>query len=180
MINATQQKTLPRLFKMYDADRNGYIEMRDFERLLDSVTSVRNWKPGSEGYDSLKKRLTARYEHMQQFADTNRDGRISQAEWLAYIDSVINDPKAYEAELGGVAGFVFGLFDRDNDGKLTLDEYKQWFRAHGLNEQDASRMFDRLNLSHDGHISKDQFSKLIDEFFMGQNPDAPGNYVFGS
>ncbi len=48
-------------------------------------------------------------------ADTNRDGGVSEAEWVAY---------------GGHGGAGFAPMDTDHDGKLTAAELTAWRNAH--------------------------------------------------
>ncbi|NEP28761.1 MAG: hypothetical protein F6K49_45090, partial [Moorea sp. SIO3I6] len=52
-------------------------------------------------------------------------------EWLVYIENVLNDPGAYEAEIRGIASFVFSIFDTNGDEQLDLEEYRQVYRAAG-------------------------------------------------
>ncbi|NEP49144.1 MAG: hypothetical protein F6K65_10085 [Moorea sp. SIO3C2] len=179
MLTELQKQKFPRLFEMYDADNNGFIEQADFERFLETYSQLRSWEPGSPNYNSFQSKLMSRWDSMQKFADTNRDNRISLEEWLVYIENILNDQDAYEAEIKGIAGFVFSVFDTNGDEQLDLEEYRQWYRTASLDENYANEVFKRLNLKDDESISKEKHIELIDEFFRSEDPEAPGNFVFG-
>lgn len=50
-----------------------------------------------------------------RMADTNRDGGVSEAEWVAY---------------GGHGGAGFAPIDADHDGKITVQELTAWRLEH--------------------------------------------------
>ncbi|WP_149030787.1 MULTISPECIES: EF-hand domain-containing protein [Moorena] len=178
MLSELQKQRLPRLFAMYDADNNGFIESADFDQFLKSYSQFRSWAPGSPQYDSIQSKLTSRWNTMQKFADTNGDNKISLDEWLVYMDNILNDPEAYEAQLHGIAALAFSVFDVDGNEQLDLEEYKQYFRVHNLDENSAKEVFKRLNLNDDDYISKEKHMELIDQFFRSDDSESPGNLLF--
>ncbi|NEO24115.1 hypothetical protein, partial [Moorena sp. SIO4A5] len=98
---------------------------------------------------------------------------------LAYIENILNDQDAYEAQIKGIASFVFSVFDTNGDEQLDLEEYRQWYRSAGRDENFANEVFKRLNLKDDDSISKEKHIELLDQFFRSEDPEAPGNFVFG-
>ncbi|NEQ69347.1 MAG: hypothetical protein F6J86_22905 [Symploca sp. SIO1B1] len=180
MLTELQKQKLPRLFSMYDADNNGFIEQEDFERFLQFYSQVGNWTPDSSEYKSLESKLMSRWNSMQKFADTNSDNKISLDEWLVYIDNLLSDQQAYEAEINGIVSFVFSLFDVDGNDQLDLSEYRQVYRTVDLDENSANEVFKKLNFKDDDYISKEKHLELIDQFFRSNDPEAPGNWVFGT
>lgn len=179
MLSELQKQKLPRLFAMYDADNSGSIEQVDFEQLLKSYSQVRNWTPESPEYNSLQSKLVSRWESMQKVTDTNSDNKISLDEWLVYIDNLLNDSQAYEAEVNGIAAFVFSVFDVDGNEQLSLEEYRQLYKAEDLDENNANEIFKQLKLKDEDSISKEQYLELVNQFFRSEDPEAPGNLVFG-
>ncbi len=179
MLTEFQKEKLPRLFAMYDTDANGFIERADFARLTQACAQVQGWQPGTEEYDALETKLMSRWQKMLQFADVDRDERVSLAEWLAYVDDMLSSEDAYEAEVRKIASTTFGVFDRDGDGKLTIGEYREGYEAMGLDETLADDIFRRLDLNADGYISRSEHLTLIAQFFRSQNPQSPGNWIFG-
>ena len=179
MLSELQKKKLPKLFEMYDGDNSGFIDQADFDRFLKNFSQVRNWTPESPEYNSLQSKFKSRWNHMQEVVDTDSDNKISLDEWLVYIDNLLNDPQAYEAEVNGIVALVFSVFDVDGNEQLNLEEYQQFFQAHNQDKSNANETFKKLNLKDDEYISKKQHMELINQFFKSEDPDAPGNFLWG-
>jgi juvenile hormone diol kinase len=179
VLSDLQRYKLPRLFAAYDADDNGAIELKDFDRLLHQFAAFRGWNEGSPPYERLRSGLVNRWHHMRKFADRDGDGSVNLEEWLAYMDAVIDDPVAYEAELYGVAGAVFSVFDLDDDNALSTEELRALYRAMGLGPTTEKAMYERLGMGPGGRITKHRFLDLFDEFLTSPDPEAPGNWLFG-
>ena len=175
MLTEFQREKLPRVFALYDADNNGFIEQSDFERLLQTLAQARNWEPGTPEYDVLEEKLMSRWDNIRKSADVNRDGRVSLDEWLANIDHMLQ----FETEAKAITGSIFGVFDRDGDDKLDVEEYKELYRAIGLDESFAADYFQGLDLNDDGYISRDEFVTLAQQFFRSNDRQAAGNLLFG-
>ena len=179
MLTEFQKKKLAVLYSMYDADKNGVIELADFYVLLDKYAEVRGWEPGSPEYEVLKSQLVSRWHTMQEAADTNRDNQISRSEWEAYVDKMLSSPAIYEAEATAISAAVLNIFDLNGDGQLELEEYRNFYSSVGFDETIADETFGRLDLNNDGYITKDEHLELVRQFFYSQDPDSPGNWVFG-
>lgn len=179
MLSDLQLHKLPQLFAAYDADGDGVIQLRDFQQLLDQFAAFRDWKPGSPQYQQLQDRLHSRWKHMQTFADEDDDGRVTLTEWLAYIEAVLHDPDAFEVELAGVAGAVFGVFDVDGDGAISSEELRALYRGLGLGLGNAEAMWQRLDMEPGERMTKERFLDLFEDFLTSPDAEAPGNWLFG-
>ncbi len=178
MLTELQKKKLPNLFKFYDGNGNGFIEAVDFDIIHARFCQAAGWRKGSAPYERLKSGLANRWKKTRAFATTDRD-RVSLHEWLAYVDEMLQSDEAYEAEVKDIATMVFQAFDRDMNGRIDLQEYKSWHRAHGLDDSTAEELFRDLDLNHDGSISTEEHITLLRQFFKSDDPAAPGNKLFG-
>jgi len=179
VLSDLQRYKLPRMFAAYDADGNGEVELRDFERLLHQFAAFRGWRPGSPPYEELHEALVDRWEHMRRFADADRDGSVSLSEWLAYMDTVLDDHRKFETELQGMAATVFNVFDVDDDEALSTEELRALYRGLGLGPDTGKVMYDRLEMGPTGRMTWDRFLDLFEEFLTSPDPGAPGNWLFG-
>ncbi len=98
--------------------------------------------------------------------DTNRDGKLSRAEFSAgFADAVLtvyNQPKTGSVtadQWNGIErpgaranGGGFAALDRNGDGKLTRDE----LAGGPTRETVVNRIFDRIDKNHDGTISLEE------------------------
>ncbi len=75
----------------------------------------------------------------------------------------------------------FNIVDADGNGEISLAEYKDILVAWGgkEKEKEAASCFEKLDLNGDGIISKDEFVKNLKEYWLSNDPEVPGNYLYG-
>jgi Ca2+-binding EF-hand superfamily protein len=71
------------------------------------------------------------------------------------------------------------LQDTDKDGTLSLEEYKAMYKIHGIDDSPGAEIFDKLDFDGDGKIRTNDIMNLIADFYLSDNPQAPGNLFFG-
>ncbi|MSP12022.1 MAG: EF-hand domain-containing protein [Chloroflexi bacterium] len=74
----------------------------------------------------------------------------------------------------------FTLQDRNGDGKISSSEFIAYLRGYNVTEQDAKDAFARLDRNDNGFITKKEMMLNMEEYFMSEAPEAPGNWLFGS
>lgn len=180
MLSELQIKKLTRLFNIFDTDGNGVLEKNDFEKIVANFLNLYNVKPGTLTYKDLSKKYLLRWERLQQISDKNQDKKVSLAEWLEYYEDVVNYDYGNEEPLWRKrANVSFDIIDTNKDGVWSLQEYQTLFKIYGLDEQLATEIFPRLDLNSDGHISKEEYLQLTEEFYLSDDPKSPGNFLFG-
>ena len=112
--------------------------------------------------------------------DADGDGRISLEEHIASYDVSLNNPEMFQQLTMQYTQNVFGLWDQDHDGKLSVDEYAKLLGCYGGKEQDARNAFRHLDRDGDGYLDADEIVKAVEEFYLSDDPDAPGNWLIGS
>ena len=53
------------------------------------------------------------------------------------------------------------------------------FKAYGLYMSVAKKAFDMLDLNSDKQISGGELVKAFEDFFLSEDENAPGNWIFG-
>jgi Ca2+-binding EF-hand superfamily protein len=153
-VSRSEWRASATLFARADRNRDGYLSLREFEGYADN-------------------------EEQDRFAvlDTNRDGRITRAEWV------------------GSAG-VFDSLDVNRDGVLTRTEAvgtnqnqtRDDFRSADANGDGVvSRSewhwnmaaFDRLDANHDGRLSRNEFETSPGTNPLDQSPTYRAGYERG-
>jgi Ca2+-binding EF-hand superfamily protein len=74
---------------------------------------------------------------------------------------------------------MFDVVDENGDREISAAEYHQLVVAWNGVETDTDEVFHLLDLNGDGHLSRDEFVQLWTEFWAGDDPSAPGTWVFG-
>lgn len=166
-------------FSMLDATGDGTVTRDDYEVFALRLVQAFGQPPGSpsslavrEGYRQLWAALSAR-------AETDRDGAISEAEFLAWVGTV-RDDDGFDAEIAPLARAVVALADDDEDGVLTEDELHRLLAACGLSDAQAQRVFAELDVDASGSVDVAELVAAIRAFCVDPAANAPGAWLFGA
>jgi Ca2+-binding EF-hand superfamily protein len=151
-----------------DADGDGFLTEDDFQALTKRWIALRS--------DGDHARLTT---IMMGWWATLRDaagtGHVAIGDVLAVVDLLGQMPEA----VTGTAAAMFEAVDEDGDGWISPAEYHRLVEAWNGQETATAEAFALLDLNHDGYLSQSEFTEHWAEFWAGDNPAAPGSWVFG-
>lgn len=179
MLTEFQTKKQTHLFNIYDTNNDGVVTREDFEIKAQTVAKLHNLQPGSAGYDKMYAEVMADWDHLQKDVDKNNNGEISLDEWLEHGYTRISSNDMYET-VKKEADEVFELFDQNGDGVISPEEFSNLIKAWGVSDEELEIACSKLNLKAGNTLSKDQFKDLLEQFHKSDDPDSPGNYLFGS
>ena len=74
---------------------------------------------------------------------------------------------------------MFEAIDENGDDLISRTEYHQLIEAWNGRPTDTDETFDLLDLDTDGYLSHREFRALWTQFWAGDDPTAPGTWVFG-
>lgn len=171
MLNELQVKKLTHFFNLHDADHDGFVELSDYERLIARVEARR-------GPDAALRALWMKqWKAVSTGQIPANSGRIPIQGWLALWNAILQI--SFRPRVGTLTEHLFRTMDVDGDGRIILEEVRAWLELFGQDPAYAEIVFQRCDLNQDGHISAQEWNILIDQFFYSDNPDDPGNFLFG-
>ena len=179
MLTDLQRRKIRHLFDVYDARGNGYLDRDDYEALAHAAAAARGHAPGSDAHEAITHAFYTRFRRLEAIADFSRDGRVSVDEWVDFFEIVLEDAAAFEQVVGATVGFVFELFDLNDDAMLDARELARLRRAFGIPADDGDALFARLDTNGDGRLSAREAREAIATFFRSDDPDTPANEFFG-
>jgi Ca2+-binding EF-hand superfamily protein len=175
MASEFQRRKVAGLFDSMDADGDGFLREADFEELSARWTDIRGWAPGTEGHSRLTSIMMGWWSALLAASDRDGDNRITLDEVLLLVDELGHMPN----EVTGTATAMFEAVDENGDGEISPAEYRQLIEAWTGHDTDTDEVFPLLDLDGDGHISQAEFAELWTEFWAGDDPAAPGSWLFG-
>jgi Ca2+-binding EF-hand superfamily protein len=175
MASDFQRQKIAGVFGAMDADGDGFLEASDFAAVTERWIGIRGWKPGSQASARMDTIMMGWWSGLQALADENRDEKVSLDEVMAMVDRL----PSMDAEVYGTADSMFEAIDENGDGVIAVDEHRQVVEAWKGSDAGMDEVFPKLDLNGDGHLSREEFRELWSDFWRGDDPAAPGQWVFG-
>ncbi|MEM8641775.1 MAG: EF-hand domain-containing protein [Cyanobacteria bacterium P01_G01_bin.54] len=179
MLTDLQKRKLMKLFSIYDADCDGALEQKDFDAVAQELTQTAGWSTRSPKCLTLTGQFSQEWKCLLSSADANRDRQISIEEWFSYYDDLLGDQQKYKERSELLQGQIFDVFDTNGDGELCATEWAKFLSICNISPIYVSVLFPKLDTDQDGVIKKSDFLALMHDFFYSDDPNAPGNLVFG-
>ncbi|MGW0737695.1 EF-hand domain-containing protein [Streptomyces sp. NPDC002851] len=172
---------LSRRFRTWDRDGNGYLEQVDFEHGAQRLGDAFGQPADSPQRQRMRDMCLQLWQGLEQLADADGDGRISEAEYKkAFTELILQRPGAFDAAYAPFVSTLMAMADHDGDGKLDRGEYRSWFvTAFGITEHDANTAFDKVDSDGDGHVTQEEMVAAIRDYYFSDDPSAAGNWLLG-
>ncbi len=173
MASELQRRKTALVFGAMDVDTDGFLTESDFAALTTRWTANHGLAPDSASAERLSAIMMGWWETLLAASDANRDGRVTLDEVLTVVDDLAADT----APVVATATAMFEAVDANGDGRISAAEYQELIET--WTGQPADTVFELLDADGDGYLSLAEFVVLWTEFWAGDNPNAPGTWVFG-
>jgi Ca2+-binding EF-hand superfamily protein len=175
MASELQRRKTALVFTAMDVDQDGFLTYDDFVALAARWTVNRGLEPDSDEAARLSAIMMGWWETLLAASDANRDEKVTLDEVLLVVDQLPADT----APVVVTATALFEAIDANGDRRISSSEYRELIETWNGVPTDTDEVFPLLDLDGDGHLSEEEFIALWTEFWAGDNPNAPGTWVFG-
>lgn len=172
-------RKLKHFFTLMDRDRSGTLELNDYLTTADSVGSAFGMAAGSAEHNELRRAFTRFWEDIIKPMDTDGNGHVNFDEYLtAYNAGVRDNAQGYE-RVKPISDAILNIADTESNGKITADSFRLALSGYGVPEPDCRAAFAALDKDGSGFLTPDELQEAIQEYFLGTDPELPGNTLFG-
>ncbi|MCP3800847.1 EF-hand domain-containing protein [Allokutzneria sp. A3M-2-11 16] len=179
MVADSLTRKYDKIFKLYDSNRNGYIEKADVNRMKSQYLMAFDVPPTSEKGLAAAERWDAFWAALTSSLDHDQDRQVSREEFLSGFGALaLGDPGAFDAVLRPLIETAFTLMDTDGSGSVSVKEFRRFQHAVGNGDQ-ADAVIARIDQDGDGVISLDELVQDAREFLTSTEPDSSGNWLLG-
>jgi Ca2+-binding EF-hand superfamily protein len=172
MASDFQRRKISRVFGAMDADHDGFLTESDFRALTARWLALRGTDAAAPAGEQLAAIMMGWWGTLDDAA--GHGGKVTLDQVLGVVDELPKMPGA----VTGTAAAMFEAVDENGDGVISAPEYRRMIEAWG-GDTPAGEVFARLDLDGDGRLSRDEFTGHWYEFWAGDDPAAPGSWVFG-
>jgi Ca2+-binding EF-hand superfamily protein len=167
-----------KIFRMFDSNRNGFVEEADVKRMQGQFLAMFGESPTSERGAEVAALWDDYWHALLAMMDHVADGRISPQEWRDGYVRLAGDEASFRRVLTPFATAAFRLVDTDGDGRVGLAEWRSFQK--GLGNGDAAEVsFQQMDTNHNGYLTVEELLDAAHEYFTSPDPDARGGWFFG-
>ena len=179
MVADVLTRKYDKIFKLYDSNRNGYIEKADVNRMKSQYLMAFDVSPTSEKGRAAGERWDAFWAALTSSLDRDQDRQVSREEFLAGFGALaLGDPEAFDAVLRPLIETAFTLMDTDGSGSVSVIEFRRFQHAVGNGDQ-ADAAIAQIDKDGDGLISLEELVQNAREFLTSADPGTTGNWLLG-
>jgi Ca2+-binding EF-hand superfamily protein len=178
-LTAFQKHKIRRLFSVLDANGDGRVDRSDFMRRVEALARLRGWTEDSPEYARNRHAVLLEWESIRESADLDENGAVTAEEYLRYAEIFLDDRDAVRAYARGDVQLLFDAMDTDGDDRISVDEYRAYLEACGVDASAADVFFAHADLDEDGLLTRREMSHAVEEFLIAEDPKAGGNFIFG-
>ncbi|MFT4737416.1 MAG: Ca2+-binding EF-hand superfamily protein [Paraglaciecola sp.] len=183
MLSDFQRNKLAYFFSLYDLNNNDFLQLDDFTDIADRLCEKLQYQSASKHHEFLVRKTVALFHRLLTDIPHKDEQRIYLDQWLKFFEEkVLKSGKEdfLDDYVELIIGYIFDLFDENNDGYISLDEYKQVFDIYGIDVTYVDKAFDNLDLNRDMRLSRYELIRSVETFLLSDDPLDKGNWIFGN
>lgn len=171
-------RKLARYFDDLDSNEDGLLDESDFAQAAERYIEALGIDPDSPQAIELTDQCLTLWQEYLGPADTDGDGQVG-SEDLASAFARLSEAEAAE-QIDATADAYFRIMDADGDGVAAEAEFVRLMStAARLSVDESVAAYARLDPAGVGFLTREQFQQAAREFFFSDDPEAPGNLLFG-
>jgi len=154
-VTKQRQRKMKKLFDLLDHNKNGVIELIDFQDGFKAIADMKGWTPDSSDYWIVNSFWVGLHNKMQSLMDTNGDGIITMDEWQEYMASRLDHD---------FADSITKLMDIDENGEDSLKRLKRFYDHYKIEGNKNKAVSEEFDINSYAHISQEEISEIIDRY----------------
>ena len=182
-LSAFRQKKIAHEFRLLDLNGDGHLGKEDFQLAAARLGAAMGWGASEPKLAALIERRESEWDEICLASDFDGSNTVDPEEYLRFYAQVTRGLTPQIETIPGwyrkVCATRVDCIDLDEDGLVTLEEYRRFMTAHGRNDFDIEACFNHLDLKQTGHLDHEECVVLCLQFYLGEDPALPGNSLWG-
>jgi len=178
MSTELRRRKLEKVFGSFDVDQDGIIDGLDITAMAQIWCDTYEAAPMSEEWRKIHSAAARMWRDIRGETDLDGVKRVTRKGFVAWMA----EPDFAEFVERAAIPFslaVFDVADKDRDGRITMPEMMAAQSKSGMSEAETKAAFDLLDTDGDGYVSDAQYAQAARDFYLSDDPEAPGNKIAG-
>jgi hypothetical protein len=169
---------LGRQFEIMDANDDGYLDWSDYQNVCDRYIEAYKLDKNDRRARALYSFYQTYWLELLRHADVQADRLTKEQFVTANRLAGIDTSRLNMAD--GLGHVIFDVIDADLDNEISKDEFARFVTdVWKIEAPDSMDTFTELDSDDDSKISRQEFLRGMREYFLSNDPDAPGSLVLG-
>lgn len=179
MLSRLQQLKFAHRFTTLDVNSSGYLELSDYVTVAHRMCHRSGIGVNSLLGSNLIEAYTRAFSKLARGQNSVDRVRVDLSTFIESIGiNLAGHPNSFERDIKPIVELIVDTFDENRDGHLNEQEFRRFLNSYSVSSMDVSAAIQGLGVRHRG-ISRERFMECSRDFYCGDNPAAPGNWLFG-
>lgn len=163
-----------------DTSGDGCMDKTDFTGLAQRLAGTFPGTPDAKR-NRLESTLKALWDNHLSALDSDGDNAVSKAEFIVgWTKSLTSSRDKMVADFSNASVAWMDIADKDDNGSVDKEEFVHMYSTVlGLANEALAESFDKLDRDSDGALSLSEIQQAVTEYWISDDPEAPGNWLFG-
>ncbi|WP_310971758.1 MULTISPECIES: EF-hand domain-containing protein [unclassified Amycolatopsis] len=171
-MSVTAEDRVKIIFSLFDVDRNGYLEERDFSAMAANVVRAAEGS-GAAAKQAMESAFVHYWRTLERELDRNRDGRVSYEEFTTCVLS----PERFGGTVADFAESLAALGDPDGDGKIERPVFTALMTAIGFGRPNIDALFDAFGPDGEDRIGVEVWAEGIKDYYDPAKVGIAGDHL---
>jgi Ca2+-binding EF-hand superfamily protein len=171
-------RKMKHVFEMLDVTNDGFLAENDFADLAAGIAELMPGEHNQQKVRDFHNAMVGWWRGLLPVMKKNKEGKVGPREFCDAMHEVMIEQDRYDV-FRPVAVTWFRLYDADDSDSLSLDEFQTLSRTLRISEPDTAAGFRKFDSNGDGELSEEEFMVVARQFYAGEDPEAPGNWLYG-
>ena len=164
------KKKIQRAVEVFDTNKNGRITLADYDLI------VKNYKDLgiSEEHLEIVKKVMKQLSDVMGLTDPSKSITYEEFKQI-YMKNLESMRENTQALFKG----AFKMNDTNENGVISLKEWKDYYKAAGIDPQYAEASFNAMDTRKDGKVTIEEFVAFNDEYFYTIDDKLNSSCLYG-
>ncbi|MFB7868039.1 EF-hand domain-containing protein [Streptomyces sp. NPDC056069] len=180
MTSELQRQKYMRRFATLDVNGSGFLELADYVTVAVNMCVASGVAADSTLGASLVNAYRQAFERLAGNSGSIEDARVDLQTFVDFMGSALaGRPDVFDLGIKPIADLIVDVCDIDRDHHLDESDFFRFLGSYAVSESEAMAAARRLGIGPTDLISREEFVDHSRNFYCGDDPSDPGNWLFG-